>query len=229
MATRIDIAGDLEKVAMSNVGIGALGGAGLGLLAQALRPKDKDQKAWEEYLMSALLGAGLGASAGYGYDQVFSGGDAGPAKQPEPEGEYDPKEYKWWVDPTDKGNAEFVKFVGEQYAKDPSQFLTDPRTVPTGPVTETVNGRTRAKPGQVFIVTPEFAKQYTNGAGVSDTYAIRLSDAGRYGMMGVTDNRGVVYPVVGVPLADGKFVFAPHMGPGLGDSKAIYIPPALRK
>lgn len=62
---------DLKDLAKSNVGIGALGGAGLGLLVQALRPKDKDQSAWKEYLMSALLGAGMGGLSGYAYDKTL--------------------------------------------------------------------------------------------------------------------------------------------------------------
>lgn len=63
---------DLKNIAGSNVGIGTLGGASLGLLLQALRPKDKDQSAWKEYIMSAILGAGLGAASGYAYDQVMT-------------------------------------------------------------------------------------------------------------------------------------------------------------
>lgn len=70
---------DLNKVAYSNVGLGALGGAGLGLLVQALRPKDEDQSAWKEYLMSALLGAGLGAASGYAYDAVSNKSVVPPA------------------------------------------------------------------------------------------------------------------------------------------------------
>lgn len=57
-----------EKQAASGTLTGALGGAGLGLLVQALRPKDKDQNSLKEYLLSALTGAGLGTAAGFAYD-----------------------------------------------------------------------------------------------------------------------------------------------------------------
>ena len=62
----------MEKKALSGTATGALGGAGIGLLMQALRPKDKDQNKLKEYLLSALTGAGLGAAAGFAYDNLGS-------------------------------------------------------------------------------------------------------------------------------------------------------------
>ena len=58
-----------EKTAKVNGTLaGALGGAGLGLLTQAIRPKDRDQNKLKEYILSAILGAGLGAAGGFAYD-----------------------------------------------------------------------------------------------------------------------------------------------------------------
>ena len=75
----------LEKSA-SGALTGALGGAGLGLLVQALRPKDKDQSQWKEYLISALTGAGLGGAAGFAYDNLGSNTfKPGPSQPPSKE------------------------------------------------------------------------------------------------------------------------------------------------
>lgn len=61
-----------EKDGVSGALAGAIGGAGVGLLTQALRPKDRDQNGFKEYLISALTGAGLGGAAGFAYDNLAS-------------------------------------------------------------------------------------------------------------------------------------------------------------
>jgi len=87
MITKNDLAAigsfsSAEKKAASGAMTGALGGAGLGLLVQALRPKDKDQNQLKEYLLSALTGAGLGTAAGFAYDNWNSSSfDPGAGKQ----------------------------------------------------------------------------------------------------------------------------------------------------
>ena len=63
-----------EKKAMNSSAIGALGGAGAGLITGLLRPKDKDLDTWKELLYSTLLGAALGGAGGYAYDRI-----AGPS------------------------------------------------------------------------------------------------------------------------------------------------------
>lgn len=69
-----ETAGRVEKRALSDnayaaIG-GALGGAGLGALNWLIRPKDRDQRKLREFLTSTLSGAGLGAVAGYGLNQI---------------------------------------------------------------------------------------------------------------------------------------------------------------
>lgn len=63
-----------EKTAKVNSTLaGALGGAGIGLLTQAMRPKDRDQNKLKEYILSAILGAGLGAAGGFAYNSLSGG------------------------------------------------------------------------------------------------------------------------------------------------------------
>ena len=56
------------KCAWNNAATGAVGGAGLGLLLQMMRPKDPDQNHLKEYLISMISGAGLGSAAGWAVD-----------------------------------------------------------------------------------------------------------------------------------------------------------------
>lgn len=49
---------------------GAAGGAGLGALNWLIRPKDRDQHKAREFFGSVFTGAGLGALAGYGLNQI---------------------------------------------------------------------------------------------------------------------------------------------------------------
>lgn len=76
-----------KRAAMGPVGIGALGGAGFGLLTHLLRPKDKDDRGLGSAILSVLTGAGLGAAGGLAYKSLgsnpFDPGPSQPAPKPQ--------------------------------------------------------------------------------------------------------------------------------------------------
>ena len=204
----MSLAEDLEKVAASNIGVGALGGAGLGLLLQALRPKDKDQNAWEEYLMSALLGAGLGAASGYGYD-VISGNTGDPPEKTvgskilAKRGVTIPT-YKWVVkDPGLLSDLAKLDASGTRYGIFRDEYIKD---VPE------YDDNGNLIPGQGFVITrPWIGKQYS---GLTRDEVAPMMDAADKEMIGVTGSGNTVWPGLSYQHSDGSWSIVPDTRSG---------------
>lgn len=212
----MSVADDLKDMASSNVGIGALGGAGLGLLLQALRPKDKDQNAWKEYLMSALLGAGLGAASGYAYDLIPNSTPDASMENPPTVGEDIPPGYPV-ADLTDPKNAEWAAYV----EKNP-KFATTFRhkdVVASAPYYIGGENAGKIKPYVVFKLTPEFYSRFTQNMGVSDKAAHKMKSAMDAGLYGMSDELGNIWPVFG----GAEDYLVPRFWPGINPAEALYF------